>query len=88
MITIKNCRKFHSARLKKVKKIAERKIIKLINKIEKENTKFAKIDAYIVANKVEKFAKLIENMRVKIINDEMIHIVTKHEYKKQLKQEV
>ena len=86
MITTKNCRKLHSARLKKIKKIAERKIIKLIKRTEKKNTKFVRIDARIVADKVEKFVKLIDNMRVKIINDEIIHTVTEHEYEKQLKQ--
>ena len=87
MITIKNCRKFHSTRLKKIKKIAERKIIKLTQRIEKENTKFVKVDARIVADKIEKLAKLIDDMRVKVINDEIVYIITEQEYEKRLKQE-
>ena len=87
MITTKNCRKFYLICLKKVKKVVKRKTIKLIKKTEKENTKFAKVDARIVANKIEKFAKLIDDMRVKIINDEIIHTVAEYEYEKRLKQE-
>ena len=81
---VKNCRKFYLICLKK---IVERKIIKLIKKIEKENTKFVKIDVRIVANKIKKFAKLINDMQVKVINDEIIHIITEYKYKKRLKQE-
>ena len=87
VITTKNCKKLYSIYLTKIKKIAKRKIIKLIKRIEKKITKFVKINACIVANKVKKLAKLIDNMRVKIINDEIAYTVTKHEYKKRLKQE-
>ena len=48
---------------------------------------FAKIDVRIVANKIKKFAKLINDMQVKVINDEIIHIITEYKYKKRLKQE-
>ena len=85
VITIKNCRKFHSIHLKKIKKIAERKTIKLIKRTEKENTKFARIDARIAANEIKKFAKLIDDMRVKVINDKIVHTITEHEYEKRLK---
>ena len=88
IITAKNCRKLHSARLKKVRKIAERKTIKLIKRVEKENTKFARVDARIVADKAEKLAELIDDMRVKVINDEIAHTITEHEYEERLKQEV
>ena len=87
VITTKNCRKLHSARLKKIKKIAERKTTKLVKKAEKENTKFAKVDARIVADKAEKLAKLVDDMRVRVINDEIVHTVAEHEYEKRLKQE-
>ena len=87
MITTKNYKELHLIYLKKIKKIAERKIIKLIKKVEKKNTKFAKINARIIADKIEKFAKLINDMRIKVINDEIIYTIIKHEYEKRLKQE-
>ena len=88
IITIKNYRKLYSILLKKIKKIAERKAIKLIKKVEKENINFAIINACIVADKDEKLTKLIDNIRVKIINDEITHTVAEHKYEKRLEQEV
>ena len=87
MITAKNCRKFYSVRLKKIRKVAERKAIKLVKTAKKENTKFARINARIVANKIEKLTELIDDMRVKVINDEIIYTVAKHEYEERLEQE-